>query len=221
MQKILLIEDDGAILASLGAYLRQHGYWVRTVTGEQEAAYALTEERFDLALIDITLQNGSGFGVLEKARLKGLPAIFLTAEEEEASVVRSFQEGAYDYVVKPFRPLELLARIQSVLDRQRGQGAFLDLGAVIVNLERGTVSREGQEFALSALELRLLQTLLANRGRVLSRSRLLEEIWDVGGDFVNDNTLSVYIKRLREKLEGDPKNPVLIVTVRGLGYRMD
>ena len=221
MQKILLVEDDLAIVSSLTDYLSQERYLVVSVSGEEEARERLREEPFDLVLIDMTLEYGNGFGVLEAAKDKGCPGIFLTAEDEEETLVKSFHRGANDYVVKPFRPKELLARIQNVLRRQKGGSGTIPLPGVLVNLDRGTLTREGREEELSALEFRLLRLFLNNRGRVLSRSQLLEEIWDLAGDFVNDNTLSVYIKRLREKLEEDPARPRIIKTVRGIGYRLD
>ncbi|WP_019134745.1 response regulator transcription factor [Kallipyga massiliensis] len=220
MDKILLVEDDGAIVSSLTEYLTEKDFLVVAVGGEREARLRLKEEPFDLLLIDISLQNGTGFGVLEAAKTMGVPGIFLTAQDEEETLVRTFEEGANDYIVKPFRPRELLARIQNVL-RREGRGETLQIQDVLVNLDRGTITRQGKEEELSALEYRLLETFLANRGQVLRRSQLLEDIWDLAGDFVNDNTLSVYIKRLREKLEEDPKNPKIITTVRGIGYRMD
>lgn len=220
MDKILLVEDDGAIVSSLTEYLTGKDFLVVAVGGEREARLRLKEEPFDLLLIDISLQNGTGFGVLEAAKTMGVPGIFLTAQDEEETLVRTFEEGANDYIVKPFRPRELLARILNVL-RREGRGETLQIQDILVNLDRGTITRQGKEVELSALEYRLLETFLANRGQVLRRSQLLEDIWDLAGDFVNDNTLSVYIKRLREKLEEDPKNPKIITTVRGIGYRMD
>jgi DNA-binding response OmpR family regulator len=129
--------------------------------------------------------------------------------------------GAADYVAKPFRPRELLSRIRGVLRRSGGYGAVVQLQNVSVDTEKGVVTKNGREIPLSALEYRLLTVFLNNRGRLLSRSRLLEEIWDAAGDFVNDNTLTVYIKRLREKIEDDPQDPTIIRTVRGLGYRVE
>ena len=132
-----------------------------------------------------------------------------------------FELGADDYVAKPFRPRELAMRIKNILRLTGTGGGIVHLGDVVVDAERGTASRNGKDLYLSALEYRLLLVFLNNRGRVLPRTMLLESIWDIGGEFVNDNTLTVYIKRLREKLEEDPQNPRIIRTVRGLGYKVD
>lgn len=219
MQRILLAEDDASIVWMLGEYLRAEGYEVLHAPDEA-GAVALLNTQPDLVLLDISLQSGTGYGVCREAKRRGLPVIFLTASGDENSVVEGLDMGADDYIAKPFRPRELLSRIKSVL-RRAGRDSSMTLGRVSVDLDSGTVRRDGVPVALSSLEYRLLTTLLNNRGRLLPRQKLLEDIWDAGGDFVNDNTLTVYIKRLREKLEDDPQNPTLIRTVRGLGYRVD
>ena len=219
MQRILLAEDDASSVWMLGEYLRAEGYEVLHAPDEA-GAVALLNAQPDLVLLDISLQSGTGYGVCREAKRRGLPVIFLTASGDENSVVEGLDMGADDYIAKPFRPRELLSRIKSVL-RRAGRDSSMTLGRVSVDLDSGTVRRDGVPVALSSLEYRLLTTLLNNRGRLLPRQRLLEDIWDAGGDFVNDNTLTVYIKRLREKLEDDPQNPTLIKTVRGLGYRVD
>ena len=149
------------------------------------------------------------------------PVIMLTAMDDEASVVTGFDLGADDYVTKPFRPMELLSRIKNVLRRSGKNQSVYTFADLRIDTLRAAVTRAGKDVPLSALEYRLLLTFLNHRGEVLSRSRLLEEIWDVAGDFVNDNTLTVYIKRLREKIEEDPAHPDIIKTVRGLGYLME
>ena len=179
----------------------------------------LRERRFDLALVDISLAEGSGFGACTAAKEKGVPVIFLTASGDENSVVRGLEMGADDYVAKPFRPRELVSRIRTVLRRTGSQSVYR-LGDITIDADKAAVHKNGAEIGLSALEYRILLLFAANRGRVLTRGRLLEEIWDIAGDFVNDNTLTVYIKRLRDKLEDDPQNPTLIKTVRGIGYRV-
>ena len=128
--------------------------------------------------------------------------------------------GADDYIAKPFRPRELISRIKSVLRRYGKVQSVLEIGKVRADTEKGVVYKDGREIPLSAMEYRLLLVFLNNRGKILSRARLLEEIWDVAGDYVNDNTLTVYIKRLREKIEDNPQEPELIKTVRGIGYRV-
>jgi len=219
--RILLVEDDEAIVAGLTAYLAGEGFETASADNQAEAERLLSGERFDLLLVDVSLRCGSGYGVCAAARERGLPVIFLTANGDENSVVAGLDMGAEDYIVKPFRPRELLSRVRGVLRRSAGRDAVVQVRNLAVDTEKGTAAKDGREIPLSALEYRLLLVFLNNRGRLLSRNRLLEEIWDAAGDFVNDNTLTVYIKRLREKIEDDPQNPVIIKTVRGLGYRVD
>ncbi len=221
MHRILLAEDDDAIVRLLTDFLREEGFAVTAAAGERSAREALERERFDLALVDLQLADGSGFGVCAAARARQLPVIFLTASSDESTVVSGFDMGADDYVAKPFRPRELVSRIRSVLRRCGRDKAVVTLGDVQADIERGQVTKNGADVYLTALEDTLPRVFDYNRGKVLSRSRLLEEIWDVAGDFVNDNTLTVYIKRLREKIETDPAAPQIIRTVRGLGYRVE
>ncbi len=148
------------------------------------------------------------------------PVIFLTASDDEYSVVTGLDMGAYDYIVKPFRPRELLSRIRNVLRRNEKNVSLIKLDNICVDTVKAIVSKNGEEIFLSALEYKLLLVFINNKGIVLSRNRLLEEIWNIAGEFVNDNTLTVYIKRLREKIEDDPQNPRIIKTVRGLGYKV-
>ncbi|MBR6118955.1 MAG: response regulator transcription factor [Oscillospiraceae bacterium] len=220
MYRLLLAEDDPAISRSLAEFLRGEGFGVETVSGQREAEALLTPGRFDLLLVDLSLSDGSGFGVCAAAKALGLPVIFVTASGDEGSVVAGLDMGADDYVAKPFRPRELVSRIRSVL-RRCGSQSVLSLGPLRVDTDKALVTKNGVELPLSALEYRILLVFLSNRGRVLTRARLLEEIWDAAGDYVNDNTLTVYIKRLRDKLEEDPQQPALIKTVRGIGYRVD
>ena len=221
MSKILIVEDDISIIRTLEAYLHSEGFKTVSVSGEREALTAIVNENVDLLLLDISLAEGNGFAVCEAAKERGLPVIFLTASGDENSVVRGLDMGADDYIAKPFRPRELVSRIRSVLRRSGKTKRVVMLGSVSVDAEKGIVSKNGTEINLSALEFRLLMTFVNHRGKLLTRNALLEEIWDAGGDFVNDNTLTVYIKRLREKIEDDPQKPEIIKTVRGLGYRVD
>ena len=191
-------------------------------TPVHEALALLETEEFDLVLLDVGLRDGNGFSVCSAVKQRGGTAvIFLSASGDEYSVVTGLDLGADDYIAKPFRPRELVSRIRSVLRRTGRVQSVLDVGPLRVDTERACVSKNGQELSLSALEYRLLLVFLNHRGVTLSRAQLLEEIWDVAGDFVNDNTLTVYIKRLRDKLEDDPQDPALIRTVRGVGYRME
>ena len=220
-QRILLVEDDAAIIRALEEYLRAEGFDTVAAATRQQALDAMERERLDLLQLDISLPDGDGFLVCRAAKAQALPVIFLTASGDEGSVVQGLDMGADDYIAKPFRPRELVSRIRSVLRRSGKTTRVVTLGAVSVDAEKGLVTKRGVPLALSALEFRLLMAFVNHRGKLLSRNALLEEIWDAGGDFVNDNTLTVYIKRLREKIEDDPQKPEIIQTVRGLGYRVD
>ena len=221
MHKILVVEDDTLIVRNLSELLRQEGFAVTTASGQKEALQAAENVGFDLALLDISLLDGNGFSLCKSLKERyQLPVIFLTATDDEASVVMGLDMGADDYIIKPFRPMEMISRIKSVLRRTGRAQAVFEIGNLRVDSVRGTVHKNGKEVYLSALEYRLLLVFLNNRGVVLSRSKLLEIIWDIAGEFVNDNTLTVYIKRLRDKIEDDPQNAQIIRTVRGIGYKV-
>jgi len=223
--KILLVEDDHAIAMGLEYSLQQENYQVTICNNAASALASIASKNYDLALLDISLPDGNGFDICKKLKEKGnTPVIFLTARDDEGSVVMGLDIGADDYITKPFRIRELQSRIRSVLRRSAKQvpgDVMMQYGNVTVNITEGKVKKNGQDIFLTALEYRLLLTLVNNEGRIVTRNQLLEGIWDVTGDFVNDNTLTVYIKRLREKIEDDPQNPVLIKTVRGLGYQFN
>ncbi len=222
MSHILLVDDDKSIVTNLSDFLRQEGFLVTACSGQSQAITLLDEKSagFDLALLDVSLPDGNGFALCQAIKSAcSLPVIFLTASGDEYSVVAGLDLGADDYISKPFRPRELISRIHSVLRRYGKGGAPLEYRALKVDPSRGTVAKGGKELTLSALEYRLLLLFLNNKGVILSRNRLLDELWDMAGEFVNDNTLTVYIKRLREKLEDDPTNPEYIKTIRGLGYK--
>lgn len=220
--KILLVEDDTGIVENLMEFLKKEGFLVEAVSGQKDAIACLEENRYDLMLLDISLSDGNGFAVCAAAKnMTEMPIIFLTASGDEYSVVTGLDMGADDYIEKPFRPRELVSRIRSVLRRCGKTNAIFEIGTLLVDAVKGTVFRNGEEIFLSAMEYRLLLVFLNHKGEILSRNRLLEEIWDIAGEFVNDNTLTVYIKRLREKIEENPQNPLLIKTVRGLGYKLE
>lgn len=225
MEHILLVEDDRAIVMGLTYSLEQEGYQVTVQEDRPSALKVLEEQTFDLCLLDLTLPGGSGYDVCRRVKELGdTPVIFLTAMDDEVNVVMGLDMGADDYITKPFRVRELLSRIRSVLRRARRGGENLHqltIGSLTVNTQEARVWKRGEEVFLTALEYRLLLTFLNHPGQVLTRSQLLEGIWDVAGDFVNDNTLTVYIKRLREKLEGNPQAPQIIKTVRGVGYKLE
>jgi DNA-binding response OmpR family regulator len=221
MPNILLVEDDTAIAKNLTLLLRTEGFSVTRHGTQREALAALDAGKFDLAMIDISLPDGNGFPVCTavKAQLD-IPVIFLTASADEASVVTGLNIGADDYITKPFRPMELIARIKAALRKSGHAPSTFEIASLRIDVSSGTVHKNGAEIFLSALEYRLLLIFLNNRGAIITRSKLLDELWDAAGEFVNDNTLTVYIKRLREKIEDDPSNPQIILTVRGLGYKL-
>lgn len=222
MTKILLVEDDAHIVTSLTDFLESEGFSVSAAKGQADALVLFDSDTFDIVLLDIALADGNGFAVCSAIKSRSnTPVIFLTASGDENSTVAGLDIGADDYIAKPFRPRELISRIKSALRRSGGSINTVQLDNVTVDTEKAVVMKNGQEIALSALEYKLLLVFAANRGRMLSRTRLLEEIWDAAGDYVNDNTLTVYIKRIREKIEDDPTNPTIIKTVRGMGYRVD
>ena len=221
MNKILIVEDDKSISKNLSLLLSGEGYTSIITENQKAAIEALENDRFDLILLDISLPDGNGYAVCTAAkRMSETPVIFLTASDDEISVVTGLDLGADDYIIKPFRPLELLSRIKSVLRRSGKAEAVFEIGNVKIDSVRGNVHKNGSEVFLSALEYRLLLVFVNNHGIVLTREKLLSEIWDIAGEFVNDNTLTVYIKRLREKIEDDPQSPEIIKTIRGLGYKL-
>ncbi|HOQ37766.1 MAG TPA: response regulator transcription factor [Acetivibrio sp.] len=221
MPKILIVEDDKSIVTNLTEYLCNEGFEIDSVAGQAEAIERISLNKYDLILLDISLRNGNGFAVCSAIKANtDTPVIFLTASDDEYSVVTGLDMGADDYVTKPFRPRELLSRIRNVLRRNGKAGTVIELDNICVDTVKGIVTKNGKEVFLSALEYRLLLVFLSNKGAILSRNRLLEEIWNIAGEFVNDNTLTVYIKRLRDKIEDDPQNPTVIKTVRGLGYKV-
>ena len=221
MIKILIIEDDVTIVKNLSELLRQEGFDTDSVLNCKEAENKIETKQFDLVLLDVLLPDGNGFSLCNRIKnVTDCPVIFLTASADEFSVVTGLDIGADDYIEKPYRPRELISRIKSVLRRTGKSQSILTLGNVSVDMDKGIVTKNGKDIFLSALEYRLFLVFLNNPGVTLTRNKLLSEIWDIAGDFVNDNTLTVYIKRLREKVEDDIQNPKIILTVRGLGYKL-
>ncbi|MDE5583577.1 MAG: response regulator transcription factor [Ruminococcus sp.] len=222
MSRILIVEDDRQLIENLTEFLSSQGFETANARGQQSALDMIEKNSFDLVLLDIQLADGNGFTACSAIKsIRDIPVIFLTASGDEYSTVTGFELGADDYIAKPFRPRELVSRIKNILRLTGNTGGIIKLGDVSVDTVRGTASRDGRDLFLSALEYRLLLVFINNKNAVLTRTRLLESIWDIAGEFVNDNTLTVYIKRLREKIEKDPQNPEIIKTVRGMGYRLD
>lgn len=223
MTHVLLVDDDTSIVSNLRTFLNQEGFQVTSANNQKETIDLLdsVQYHFDLALLDVSLPDGSGFSLCSAIKANSdIPVIFLTASDDEYSVVAGLDLGADDYIPKPFRPRELISRINSVLRRYHRGSQPLEYHELKADTVRGLVYKNNVELTLSALEYRLLLLFLSNQGIVLTRSRLLDELWDMAGEFVNDNTLTVYIKRLREKIEADPAHPEYIKTIRGLGYKL-
>lgn len=221
MPRIFLVEDDKAIAKNLMLLLRSEGFSVTHAPTRSEALAALGGNKFDLALIDISLPDGNGFAVCTEIKeTQDVPVIFLTASGDEASVVTGLNMGADDYITKPFRPRELIARIGTTLRKSGRSRSDFEIRGLYVDTASGIVKKNGDEVFLSALEYRLLLVFISNPKSIITRGKLLDELWDAAGEFVNDNTLTVYIKRLREKIEHDPASPQIILTVRGTGYRL-
>ncbi|MBQ1414070.1 MAG: response regulator transcription factor [Clostridia bacterium] len=221
--KILVVEDDPIIQEGLRVALMQEGCDILAAESVSRAKQCLNENRdIDLCLLDIMLPDGTGYDVCASIRAQGdIPVIFLTACDDEVHTVLALEQGGDDYITKPFRMRELMARIRAVLRRtsHHEENDTVRVGENEVNLRTGKVWRGKQEVLLTAMEYKLLLIFLNHRGQILSRGQLLHHIWDVAGDYVTDNTLTVYVKRLRAKLEPDGGEAV-IETLRGRGYRM-
>ena len=220
MKKILLVEDDPDIVSSLTVFMKKEGYLIDDADGQRTALEKIAQRQYDIVLLDISLHDGNGFSICSAMKSqKDIPIIFLTADDDEFSVVSGLELGADDYICKPFRPRELLARISAVLRRANGKNEYLACKDITIDVKKAVVRKDNTEIFLSALEYRLLLVFLQNPGVVFSRKKLLEMIWDATGEFINDNTLTVYIKRLRDKIETNPQEPEILLTVRGLGYK--
>lgn len=219
--RILLVEDDTSLIDGLEYTLVKNGFDVRVAQTVQEALLLFEKDSFDLLLLDLTLPDGTGFDICRSVRRHSeVPIIFLTASDEEVNVVMGLDIGGDDYITKPFNLGELVSRIKALLRRARKlQSPILESHGIAVDLMKGSATKNGQSLELTAAEQRLLILFLQNPGMVLSRETILERLWDSQSDFVDDNTLSVYIRRLRSKIEDDPNHPVWLLTVRGMGYK--
>ena len=216
--KILLLEDDVMIASGVKYALETEGYEAFHACDVRSAKELILANAFSLAIIDMQLPDGNGFEVSSMLADKEVPVIFLTVVDDENQIVKAFDEGAEDYIVKPFRIRELLARVKRTIDHSRGQASkLITVGNTQIDIEAGKVYAEGRLVELTALEYRVLMIFATNKGVLLSRNQILDKIWDIDGNFVEDNTLTVYIKRIREKL-GDA---IDIKTIRGIGYRVD
>lgn len=224
--KILLVEDDPTIVESLTELLATEGYATDHAATQADAIARAVPAAggtspYALVLLDVTLAEGNGLAVCGaiKHAVPSLPVIFLTASGDEFTTVTGLELGADDYIAKPFRPRELLARIAATIRRSQPAKRVISFGPLAIDTDRATVERAGREVALSALEYRLLLLFATNPGKVVTRDMIRDALWDDAGTYIEENTLSVYIKRLRDKIEDDPAHPQLIATVRGLGYK--
>ena len=221
MKKVLLLEDDTSLIDGLKYSLEKNGFTVNIVNGVNQAKAAL-KNAYDLLLLDVTLPDGTGFEVCEYVRGRGsnVPIIFLTAADEEMNVIRGLDSGGDDYITKPFKLGELMSRINALFRRAgdaKDKNEMIS-GNIKIDLESCRVTKDGQVIDLTGAEYRLLGLLIRNAGRTVTRSSILDVLWDGSGNFVDDNTLSVYVRRLREKVEDDPSEPKYLLTVRGFGY---
>jgi len=222
--KILIVEDDAIIASGLEYAILQEGFEVIVKSTVADAMKIAHDPSISLLLLDLSLPDGNGYTICEEVKKKrDVAVIFLTAVDDEGNVVKGLDMGADDYITKPFRIRELISRMKSVLRRYEKKEAVesvISFQHIRILINEAKVYKDNEEIILTAMEYRLLLTLVQHAGQVLTRNQLLEGIWDVTGEFVNDNTLTVYIKRLREKLEENPANPTLIKTIRGLGYSL-
>ena len=221
MKKILLVEDNETIVMGLKYSLEQENFLVISVLNIENAKNILKQEKVDLILLDVTLPDGNGFELCKYIKQNlDIPVIFLTAQDEETSVVIGLDLGADDYIIKPFRTRELISRINSVLRRWDKNSETINIikyKNIKIDTSSAKVYKDNQEIVLTSLEYKILLMLFSNQNRLITREELLDKIWDIAGNFVNDNTLTVYIKRIRKKLGDDS----IIKTVRGLGYKIE
>lgn len=218
--RIMLVEDNETIIMGLEYLLSREGYEVVTARDKKEAISRLGQKALDLIVLDVALPDGNGFEICRKAKEQNqIPVVFLTAADEEECVVKGLDMGADDYIIKPFRNRELVSRIKSVLRRSGKGNTVLRCGEIELDTETGLVTQGGRPLTLTKLEYKILSVMISHPGRLFTRDEILADIWDISGNFVNDNTLSVTMKRIREKL-GDTDGSI-IRTVRGMGYRLE
>lgn len=226
MQRLLLLEDDISLIDGLKYSLEKNGFEVKAARTIKEARKAWESDRiYDLLLLDVTLPDGNGFEICEMVRRENsyIPIIFLTASDEETSIIRGLDSGGDDYITKPFKLGELCSRIRALLRRagisSPNQSVSITCGDVTIDFLGSRVLLREKVIELTSAEYRLLCLLVRNANRVVTRDIILDELWDSMGDFVDNNTLSVYVRRLREKVEIDPSHPEHLLTIRGFGYQ--
>ncbi len=220
MIKVLLVEDNNSIILGLEYLFKEEKFTYNITKNKRDTLNLLDKESFDIVLLDVSLPDGNGFDICKYIKQKkNIPVIFLTAKDEEKDVVMGFELGADDYIIKPFRNRELISRIKNVLRRKSNLDNCITVKDIKIDTEIGKVYRENKEIVLTKLEYKILYNLFVNKNKLITREEILNDIWDIAGNFVEDNTLTVYIKRIREKI-GD-KEGEIIQTVRGRGYRIN
>lgn len=220
MIKVLLVEDNNSIILGLEYLFKEEKFSYNITKNKRDTLNLLDKESFDIVLLDVSLPDGNGFDICKYIKQKkNIPVIFLTAKDEEKDVVMGFELGADDYIIKPFRNRELISRIKNVLRRKSNLDNCITVKDIKIDTEIGKVYRENKEIVLTKLEYKILYNLFVNKNKLITREEILNDIWDIAGNFVEDNTLTVYIKRIREKI-GD-KEGKIIQTVRGIGYRIN
>ena len=223
MNNILMVEDDFSLIEGLEFSLHKNGFRVDVARTVQEAVSKFLKLRYDLLLLDLTLPDGSGFEICKKARqTSSVPIIFLTASDEEVNIVMGLDLGGDDYITKPFKLNELISRINALLRRaglSNSPNVELKCNGITIKLDENRVLKEDQAIELTVAEYRLLCLFMQNPNIVLTRTHILNKLWDQSGSFVDDNTLSVYVRRLRSKIEENPESPLFLLTMRGLGYK--
>ena len=220
MIKVLLVEDNNSIILGLEYLFKEEKFTYNITKNKRDTLNLLDKESFDIVLLDVSLPDGNGFDICKYIKQKkNIPVIFLTAKDEEKDVVMGFELGADDYIIKPFRNRELISRIKNVLRRKSNLDNCITVKDIKIDTEIGKVYREIKEIVLTKLEYKILYNLFVNKNKLITREEILNDIWDIAGNFVEDNTLTVYIKRIREKI-GD-KEGEIIQTVRGIGYRIN
>lgn len=223
MNNILLVEDDLSLIDGLVFSLNKNGFQVDVVRTVEAALAQLSITQYDLLLLDLTLPDGTGFEICRHARQAStVPIIFLTASDEEVNIVMALDMGGDDYITKPFKLNELISRINALFRRAKlsaSCGKELKSNGIVIILDENKVMKENRLVELTGSEYRLLYLLMQNPNMILTRTLMLDRLWDESGSFVDDNTLSVYIRRLRSKIEDDPQTPACILTVRGVGYK--
>ena len=223
MSKIFFVEDDLSLISGLSFALKKQGYEVDNARTIDEAEKLWQNNKYDLAILDISLPDVSGYQLCEKIRLNSkIPIIFLTAADEETDIIMGLDMGADDYITKPFKLAVFLSKVNAILRRSNDfnqKNTVLNSNGISVNLLNGDVTKNGETLNLTSGEYKLLCLFMENPNIILSQEQILGKLWDLNNDYIDNSTLTVYIRRLRKKIEDDPSNPTSIVTIRRMGYK--